>query len=185
MKANGFSAKDRNLGSIANSLRRGADRKVRSGPHASFLAVQGVVGNRAFGEFLASSMSLAAPSSARVGRSGEGSKQGSAETIPSVSPPGRATLQRKCACGGSPGPSGECEECRRKRLQREAVNTLEWNEEVPPIVHEVLGRAGRPLDAATRNFFEPRFGHDLSHIRVHTDAKAAESAQAVQAHAYW
>jgi hypothetical protein len=61
---------------------------------------------------------------------------------------------------------------------------LESNEEVPPIVHEVLGRAGRPLDAATRNFFEPRFGHDLSHVRVHTDAKAAESAQAVQAHAY-
>lgn len=25
-------------------------------------------------------------------------------------------LQRKCACGGTPGPSGECEECRKKRL---------------------------------------------------------------------
>ncbi|MEO8353233.1 MAG: hypothetical protein ABI680_16005, partial [Chthoniobacteraceae bacterium] len=26
-------------------------------------------------------------------------------------------LQRKCACGGSPGPTGECGECKRKRLQ--------------------------------------------------------------------
>jgi hypothetical protein len=25
-------------------------------------------------------------------------------------------LQRKCACGGTPGPSGECESCRKKRL---------------------------------------------------------------------
>ena len=24
-------------------------------------------------------------------------------------------LQRKCACGGSPGVDGECEECRKKR----------------------------------------------------------------------
>jgi hypothetical protein len=31
---------------------------------------------------------------------------------------------------------------------------------------------------------EPRFGHDFSQVRVHTDAKAAESAQAVNALAY-
>jgi hypothetical protein len=31
---------------------------------------------------------------------------------------------------------------------------------------------------------EPRFGHDFSHVRVHTDAKAAESARAVNALAY-
>src|SRR5215471_9991342 len=26
------------------------------------------------------------------------------------------SLQRKCACGGTPGPTGECEDCKRKRL---------------------------------------------------------------------
>jgi hypothetical protein len=31
---------------------------------------------------------------------------------------------------------------------------------------------------------EPRFGHDFSNVRVHTDAKAAESARAVNALAY-
>jgi hypothetical protein len=31
---------------------------------------------------------------------------------------------------------------------------------------------------------EPRFGHDFSHVRVHTDAKADESARAVEASAY-
>ncbi len=30
-------------------------------------------------------------------------------------------LQRKCACGGTPGPTGECAACRAKRLQRQAA----------------------------------------------------------------
>lgn len=54
----------------------------------------------------------------------------------------------------------------------------------PAIVQDVLGSSGRPLDAATRDFFEPRFGHDFSQVRVHTDEKAASSAQAVNAQAY-
>jgi hypothetical protein len=40
------------------------------------------------------------------------------------------------------------------------------------------------LDQEARSFFEPRFGHNLSNIRIHTDADAAESAQAVGALAY-
>ena len=112
--------------------------------------------------------------------------------------------------------------------------------EIPPVVHEVLGSPGQSLDQETREFFEPRFGHDFSkvsvrsapntihttltvsqpgdvyereaelvadtamrtpsmepsdereqqhkhtfgQIRVHTDARAAESAQAVNALAY-
>jgi hypothetical protein len=56
--------------------------------------------------------------------------------------------------------------------------------EAPPIVHEVLRSPGQPLDAATKAFFAPRFGHDFSHVRVHTDAAAAHSARAVDASAY-
>ncbi|HSG40929.1 MAG TPA: DUF4157 domain-containing protein, partial [Thermoanaerobaculia bacterium] len=55
---------------------------------------------------------------------------------------------------------------------------------VPPIVHEVLRSSARPLDAGTREFMEPRFGHDFSGVRVHTDPRAAASAQAVGALAY-
>lgn len=43
---------------------------------------------------------------------------------------------------------------------------------------------GQPLDATTRAFMEPRFGHDFGNVRVHTDARAAESARAVSALAY-
>jgi hypothetical protein len=96
-------------------------------------------------------------------------------------------LQRKCACGGTPGPTGECEQCRKKNLQRKT-----WNSElgtrndspVPSIVSEVLRSAGQPLDTGTRAFMEPRFGRDFSHVRVHNDAPAAASADGVSALAY-
>src|SRR5205085_6003987 len=54
----------------------------------------------------------------------------------------------------------------------------------PPVVREVLRAPGRPLDAAERSLMEARFGHDFSRVRVHTDARAAESAQSVNALAY-
>ena len=92
-------------------------------------------------------------------------------------------LQRKCSCGGAPGVDGECATCRQKRLQRKSAGRDETTG-VPPIVHEVLHSPGQPLDPVTRTFMEPRFGHDFSQVRVHTDAKAAKSARAVNALAY-
>ncbi len=136
----------------------------------------------------------------------------------------------------------KCSDCRKKRqlLQRRAVRQAE-PDMVPSIVHEVLRTPGQPLDAATREFMERRFGHDFSQVpaqsaglqasasglrigpandsfeqeadqmagkiiresqvgaseskqlpsrydfsqvRVHSDAKAAESARSVNARAY-
>lgn len=54
----------------------------------------------------------------------------------------------------------------------------------PAIVNDVLRSSGQPLDTATRAFMEPRFGHDFSNVRVHTDEKAARSAAAISARAY-
>jgi Domain of unknown function (DUF4157) len=56
--------------------------------------------------------------------------------------------------------------------------------EAPPIVHKVLRGEGQPLDGGTRALMEPRFGRDLSGVRVHTGAQADESARAVGARAY-
>jgi hypothetical protein len=52
------------------------------------------------------------------------------------------------------------------------------------LVREVVDSPGCPLDAATRSLMEPRFGYDLSRVRVHIDERAAESARAVSARAY-
>jgi hypothetical protein len=96
-------------------------------------------------------------------------------------------LQRKCACGGTPGPGGECEACRKKRLQRATdphAISRPPTAAVSPLVGEVLSSPGRPLDKQARAFMEPRFGHDFSHVRIHADQKAAASASAVNAHAY-
>ena len=51
-------------------------------------------------------------------------------------------------------------------------------------IHGVLNSSGQPLDSGTRAYMEPRFGHDFSKIRIHADAKAAESARAINALAY-
>ncbi len=99
---------------------------------------------------------------------------------------GGTSLQRKCACGGSGGADGECEECKQKgsaSLQRKAAGPAATGM-APPVVHDVLNSPGRPLDRATRDYFEPRFGYDFSQVRVHTDAAAQQSASAVQALAY-
>jgi outer membrane protein OmpA-like peptidoglycan-associated protein len=76
-------------------------------------------------------------------------------------------------------------ECRQKEiaLQRRS-DSHRAPAAVPPVVHQALHSPGRPLDPPTRAFFEPRFGHDFSKVRVHADALAAESARAVGALAY-
>ena len=72
---------------------------------------------------------------------------------------------------------------RSNLLQRAAIQPSARNM-APPIVQEALHSSGHPLDSATRAFMEPLFGHDFSRVRVHTDTKAAQSAQAVNALAY-
>jgi hypothetical protein len=98
---------------------------------------------------------------------------------PSFTPVRARLLLRKCACGGAPKLEGECEECRKKRVSLQSGAAT-----VPPIVREALRSSGQPLDLATRTLLESRFGHDFSRVRVYTDAKAAESARAVNALAY-
>jgi hypothetical protein len=82
-------------------------------------------------------------------------------------------VSRKCA---------ECEE-EDKKVNAKADGALAQGE-APPVVHDVLNSPGQPLDRAAREFFEPRFGHDFGDVKIHTGTSAAESAHAVNAHAY-
>lgn len=88
-----------------------------------------------------------------------------------------STIQRRCA---------KCEaEEKKKKLQRK-----ENNSNSPTVSTGLenytnsLNSRGQPLSKETRNFFEPRFGYDFSHIRIHNDGMAVESAQSIQARAY-
>ena len=97
------------------------------------------------------------------------------ETTVSAAP---LQISRKCeAC--------EKEDQEKSKLQmKPAATPSKPIGAAPAIVHDVLQSSGHPLDTATRAFMEPRFGHDFSRVRVHTDTTAAESARAVHARAY-
>jgi Domain of unknown function (DUF4157)/Heterokaryon incompatibility protein Het-C len=95
-------------------------------------------------------------------------------------------LQRQCACGQHTSGGGECEECKKKSspLQRKTGSGSTAVTAIPAIVHDVLRSPGQALDGETRAYMEPRFRHDFSRVRVHTDESAGRSAQAVNARAY-
>jgi hypothetical protein len=69
-------------------------------------------------------------------------------------------------------------------LQTKSSDARSVGQIAPDIVHQTLLSDGAPLDAATRDFMEPRFGFDFSRVRVHTDPRASASADAIQAFAY-
>ena len=94
----------------------------------------------------------------------------------------RAIALQRCACGGH---GGECTECRRKRAAMQKSSTGPATPgAMPHVVEQVLTAPGHSLDPDTRRFMEPRFGSDFSGVRVHTDALAADSANAVNANAW-
>ncbi|MEM9007835.1 MAG: DUF4157 domain-containing protein [Cyanobacteria bacterium P01_F01_bin.86] len=55
---------------------------------------------------------------------------------------------------------------------------------VPEVTPAITSRiqslqgGGQPLPASTRNFFEPRFGQDLSHVRIHSDSASTRDLSA-------
>jgi hypothetical protein len=94
---------------------------------------------------------------------------------PAIAAAAGAAVQRKCAA---------CNEEEEGKIHRKEAGSGP----VPQasVVNGLPGSlgGGEPLPRDVRAFFEPRFGQDLSHVRVHTDGRAAESARAVNALAY-
>jgi hypothetical protein len=91
----------------------------------------------------------------------------------------------RCACRGTPGPDGECAACKASRVARLAITpAVPALRSAPASVGAALAGPGRPLDVATRAFFESRLDTDLSAVRIHDDATAAVSAHDVAAQAY-
>jgi len=92
-------------------------------------------------------------------------------------------VQRQCeACAGGGPPCPACDEEKSITVSRKAESTA--GGEAPASVHSVIRSPGQPLAASTRAFFEPQFGQDLSHVRVHLDQDASQSARYVNALAY-
>ena len=77
----------------------------------------------------------------------------------------------------------QSEEEEEEMIQPKAAGTGAARGSVPVAVQTVAS-GGAPLPAAERAFFEPRFGRDLSHVRIHADAGAATAAKGIGARAY-
>jgi hypothetical protein len=74
--------------------------------------------------------------------------------------------------------------CAPQPIQRFLRQSNGPMDSTPVSVNKALSSNGVPLEPALRQDMEQRFGQDFSGVRVHTDAKAAESAKAVNALAY-
>lgn len=109
------------------------------------------------------------------------------------------SIQRKCSeCEEeevqrtSESIQRKCSECEEEEVQRHRADSEEEREQPrsPEVTRSVedqinaIRSGGKPLPLETRAFFEPRFGRDFSNVRIHTDAKAAETARSVNALAY-
>jgi hypothetical protein len=85
----------------------------------------------------------------------------------------------------TPQVSRKCDKCEaEEKLQKKETGPQAAAGEAPASVHEALGSPGQPLDSATRAYMEPRFDYDFSHVRIHIDPRAQQSARDVNALAY-
>ena len=98
----------------------------------------------------------------------------------------RMTAPAIGSAAARPQVSRKCAACadEEERLQAKTTGGHLAAGEVPATVHEVLRSHGQPLDAAARDLFEPRFGHDFARVRIHAGPRAAQSADDVRAEAY-
>jgi len=88
-----------------------------------------------------------------------------------------------------------CTECEEEKLQdqgesEEVVHRESGAQTAPKVTSSVasniqaMNGGGSSLPATTRAFFEPRLGADLRQERVHTDSRAAATANSIQAKAF-
>lgn len=97
-----------------------------------------------------------------------------AEPAPISSVP--VAVRRKCA---------ECDDENEILIQRvHAPSTNVEGEMDTEAAIRAAKHDGERLPPALRSYFEPRFGHDFSRVRLHTGREAADAARAVQARAY-
>ena len=102
-------------------------------------------------------------------------KGDSSGNVASFFRPAADGLQRKCQA---------CEEEESKVHRKESsTGTAQGGMELDNYVGS-LGSSGQNLPQDSKQFFESKFGHDFSNVKLHTDSVAAKSAQSINALAY-
>lgn len=91
-------------------------------------------------------------------------------------------IHRKCAACEAK----EEEEEKSLNIDRKSSHESSWNatDEITSEISNILSSNGSLLDVDAKGFMESRFGYDFSDVRIHSDEKASESANAIKALAY-
>jgi hypothetical protein len=92
---------------------------------------------------------------------------------------GASSVQRMCA-----GCAEDEERVQRKPQSGTSAGTGAHVDAAATARIEAARGRGAPLPDGTRRFFEPRFGYDLSRVRVHADGEGASLSRALSARAF-
>ena len=101
----------------------------------------------------------------------------SKQAVARESPPAAQApiVQRKCA---------QCRDDDEAHIQTKRSGTAPARSlDIGAAVRAAV-QGGTPLSSDVRAYFEPRFGHDFSQVRVHADGEADRGARAIDARAY-
>jgi len=152
----------------------------------NILFLQRTIGNRATTKLVQAKLKIGQPGDEYEREADQVAEQ--VMRMPETSP----ALQMKPASSlGMVQRQSMDEEEKRKRMEEEGTVSAKENPgQTPAISPKVESQidgmrgGGEQLPESVRTHFEPRFGQDFSEVRVHKDAPAAESAQAINARAY-
>jgi hypothetical protein len=101
------------------------------------------------------------------------------------------TVQRKCDVCAKDIVQRKCEECEQEEKEETVRRAADGTAQAATPAQggaeaaaAAVASGGAPLPADARSYFEPRFGRDLSDVRIHADGASARAAQAIDARAY-
>lgn len=178
-------------GNQVSQVQKDIFNQPASSPFEQILFLQRSIGNQAVGRLLRSGTFQA---KLRIGQAGDIYEKEADRVAEKVMRMPESEVSKNIAVSGQAHGiliQRMCPKCANRLVEEEKVlhpkevsgSTQEITPGLEANINAVRG-GGQPLPESVRAFYEPRFRHDFSHVRVHTDAKAAESARDVNANAY-
>src|SRR5262249_26034595 len=92
------------------------------------------------------------------------------------------SIQRACQSCGTTSSEEELED--EGIIRRNATDSAGHEPPSQTLTAESLTQGGSPLPGPVRTYFEPRFGQDLSQVRVHTGSESDRANAGLQANAF-
>ncbi len=160
-------------------------------PLGQFTRLQHLVGNRAAGRLIQAKLRVNQPGDAFEQEADRVAEQVVGPPEPAAPPPvainrlaPTAPLQRACnQCTEEEETDAPAQAAPALQAKGISGQTVQPGAEIESGLGNFDGR-GEPLAPSVREFFEPRFAHDFSQVRIHTGAHAADMAQAINARAF-